>query len=167
MIRKAVIPAAGFGTRFLPATKSMPKEMLPIVNKPLVQYGVEEAIEAGMTTCALVTGRGKRAIAVDHDEEALDAVVRRPPLASAAARGAQAALGLAGAGLAAAFFVSADFVSAGFAGSFADSFAGASFFSGTRSAIRTGPASRTSPTIAPMLRPSVSRNSTSSDDAAR
>jgi UTP--glucose-1-phosphate uridylyltransferase len=56
---------AGYGTRFLPATKSMPKEMLPIVNKPLVQYGVEEAIEAGMTTCAMVTGRGKRAIA-DH-----------------------------------------------------------------------------------------------------
>ena len=49
----------------LPATKSMPKEMLPVVNKPLVQYGVEEAIEAGMTNCALVTGRGKRAIA-DH-----------------------------------------------------------------------------------------------------
>jgi UTP--glucose-1-phosphate uridylyltransferase len=56
---------AGYGTRFLPATKSMPKEMLPVVNKPLVQYGVEEAIEAGMTTCAFVTGRGKRAIA-DH-----------------------------------------------------------------------------------------------------
>jgi len=56
---------AGYGTRFLPATKSMPKEMLPVVNKPLVQYGVEEAIEAGMANCALVTGRGKRAIA-DH-----------------------------------------------------------------------------------------------------
>jgi NDP-sugar pyrophosphorylase family protein len=51
-----MFPVAGYGTRFLPATKSMPKEMLPIVNKPLVQYGVEEAIEAGMTTCALVTG---------------------------------------------------------------------------------------------------------------
>jgi UTP--glucose-1-phosphate uridylyltransferase len=60
-----MFPVAGYGTRFLPATKSMPKEMLPIVNKPLVQYGVEEAIEAGMTTCAMVTGRGKRAIA-DH-----------------------------------------------------------------------------------------------------
>jgi len=60
-----MFPVAGYGTRFLPATKSMPKEMLPVVNKPLVQYGVEEAIEAGMTTCALVTGRGKRAIA-DH-----------------------------------------------------------------------------------------------------
>lgn len=65
MIHKCLFPVAGYGTRFLPATKSMPKEMLPIVNKPLVQYGVEEAIEAGMTTCAMVTGRGKRAIA-DH-----------------------------------------------------------------------------------------------------
>jgi len=65
MIDKCLFPVAGYGTRFLPATKSMPKEMLPVVNKPLVQYGVEEAIEAGMTTCALVTGRGKRAIA-DH-----------------------------------------------------------------------------------------------------
>ena len=65
MINKCLFPVAGYGTRFLPATKSMPKEMLPIVNKPLVQYGVEEAIEAGMTNCGLVTGRGKRAIA-DH-----------------------------------------------------------------------------------------------------
>ncbi|RLQ21290.1 UTP--glucose-1-phosphate uridylyltransferase [Seongchinamella sediminis] len=65
MIKKCLFPVAGYGTRFLPATKSMPKEMLPVVNKPLVQYGVEEAIEAGMTTCAFVTGRGKRAIA-DH-----------------------------------------------------------------------------------------------------
>ena len=64
-IKKCLFPVAGYGTRFLPATKSMPKEMLPIVNKPLVQYGVEEAIEAGMTTIAFVTGRGKRAIA-DH-----------------------------------------------------------------------------------------------------
>ena len=65
MINKCLFPVAGYGTRFLPATKSMPKEMLPIVNKPLVQYGVEEAIEAGMNQMALVTGRGKRAIA-DH-----------------------------------------------------------------------------------------------------
>ncbi|EEB77013.1 UTP-glucose-1-phosphate uridylyltransferase [marine gamma proteobacterium HTCC2148] len=65
MIKKCLFPVAGYGTRFLPATKSMPKEMLPVVNKPLVQYGVEEAIEAGMTTCAFVTGRGKRSIA-DH-----------------------------------------------------------------------------------------------------
>lgn len=65
MIRKCLFPVAGYGTRFLPATKSMPKEMLPIVNKPLVQYGVEEAIEAGLTEIGFVTGRGKRAIA-DH-----------------------------------------------------------------------------------------------------
>jgi UTP--glucose-1-phosphate uridylyltransferase len=65
MINKCMFPVAGYGTRFLPATKSMPKEMLPVVNKPLVQYGVEEASAAGMNTCAMVTGRGKRAIA-DH-----------------------------------------------------------------------------------------------------
>ena len=65
MIKKCLFPVAGYGTRFLPATKSMPKEMLPIVNKPLVQYGVEEALEAGMSTISFVTGRGKRAIA-DH-----------------------------------------------------------------------------------------------------
>ena len=61
-VRKCLFPVAGYGTRFLPATKSMPKEMLPVVNKPLVQYGVEEAIEAGMNNCAMVTGRGKRSI---------------------------------------------------------------------------------------------------------
>lgn len=65
MIKKCLFPVAGYGTRFLPATKSMPKEMLPVVNKPLVQYGVEEAIEAGLTEVGFVTGRGKRAIA-DH-----------------------------------------------------------------------------------------------------
>ena len=65
MIKKCLFPVAGYGTRFLPATKSMPKEMLPIVNKPLVQYGVEEAIQAGMTDIGFVTGRGKRAI-MDH-----------------------------------------------------------------------------------------------------
>ena len=65
MIKKCLFPVAGYGTRFLPATKSMPKEMLPIVNKPLVQYGVEEAMAAGMNTICFVTGRGKRAIA-DH-----------------------------------------------------------------------------------------------------
>lgn len=62
MLRKCLFPVAGYGTRFLPATKSMPKEMLPVVNKPLVQYGVEEAIEAGLTDIGFVTGRGKRAI---------------------------------------------------------------------------------------------------------
>ncbi len=60
-----LFPAAGYGTRFLPATKAMPKEMLPILTKPLIQYGVEEAMEAGMNTMAIVTGRGKRAIE-DH-----------------------------------------------------------------------------------------------------
>ncbi|QLC74733.1 UTP--glucose-1-phosphate uridylyltransferase GalU [Pseudomonas sp. LPB0260] len=65
MIRKCLFPAAGYGTRFLPATKSMPKEMLPIVNKPLIQYGVEEARDAGLQQMAIVTGRGKRALE-DH-----------------------------------------------------------------------------------------------------
>jgi UTP--glucose-1-phosphate uridylyltransferase len=65
MLRKCVFPAAGYGTRFLPATKSMRKEMLPIVNKPLIQYGVEEAIDAGITEIAIVSGRGKRAVE-DH-----------------------------------------------------------------------------------------------------
>lgn len=65
VIRKCLFPAAGYGTRFLPATKSMPKEMLPVVSKPLIQYGVEEAMEAGMENMAIITGRGKRAIA-DH-----------------------------------------------------------------------------------------------------
>jgi UTP--glucose-1-phosphate uridylyltransferase len=65
IIRKCLFPAAGYGTRFLPATKAMPKEMLPILNKPLIQYGVEEALEAGIHHIAFVTGRGKRAIE-DH-----------------------------------------------------------------------------------------------------
>ncbi len=65
MIRKCLFPAAGYGTRFLPATKAMPKEVMPIVNKPLIQYGVEEALEAGMNDIAIVTGRGKRALE-DH-----------------------------------------------------------------------------------------------------
>jgi len=65
LITKCLFPAAGYGTRFLPATKSMPKEMLPILTKPLIQYGVEEAMEAGMTEMAIVTGRGKRALE-DH-----------------------------------------------------------------------------------------------------
>ena len=65
MIKHCLFPAAGYGTRFLPATKAMPKEMLPILNKPLVQYGVEEAMEAGLTEIGFVTGRGKRAIE-DH-----------------------------------------------------------------------------------------------------
>jgi UTP--glucose-1-phosphate uridylyltransferase len=65
MIRKCLFPAAGYGTRFLPATKSMPKEMMPVVNKPLIEYGVEEAIQAGMTDMCVVTGRGKHSL-MDH-----------------------------------------------------------------------------------------------------
>ena len=65
MLTKCLFPAAGYGTRFLPATKAMPKEMLPVVNKPLIQYGVEEAIEAGLTDIGFISGRGKRAIE-DH-----------------------------------------------------------------------------------------------------
>ena len=64
-IKKCLFPAAGYGTRFLPATKAIPKEMLPVLTKPLLQYGVEEAISAGCDSMAIVTGRGKRAIE-DH-----------------------------------------------------------------------------------------------------
>jgi UTP--glucose-1-phosphate uridylyltransferase len=64
-IRKAVFPAAGLGTRFLPATKAQPKEMLPLVDKPIIQYGVEEAVASGVDNIILVTGRGKNAIE-DH-----------------------------------------------------------------------------------------------------
>ena len=62
MIKKCLFPVAGYGTRFLPATKAMPKEMLPVVNKPLVHYGVEEALDAGLFEIGFVTGRNKRAI---------------------------------------------------------------------------------------------------------
>ena len=65
VVRKAVFPAAGLGTRFLPATKAQPKEMLPLVDKPIIQYGVEEAVASGMSNIILVTGRGKNAIE-DH-----------------------------------------------------------------------------------------------------
>ena len=71
MIKKCLFPAAGFGTRFLPATKAVPKEMLPILTKPLMQYGVEEALSAGITNMAIVTGRGKRAIE-DHFDNAYE-----------------------------------------------------------------------------------------------
>jgi len=67
MISKAVIPAAGFGTRFLPATKSQPKEMLPIVDTPVIQYVVEEAVQAGITDILMVIGKGKRAIEEHFD----------------------------------------------------------------------------------------------------
>jgi UTP--glucose-1-phosphate uridylyltransferase len=68
-VRKAVFPVAGLGTRFLPATKAMPKEMLPIVDKPLIQYAVEEAAAAGITLMIFITGRSKRSIA-DHFDRA-------------------------------------------------------------------------------------------------
>ena len=70
-IRKAVFPVAGMGTRFLPATKASPKEMLPIVDKPLIQYAVEEAVRAGITELVFITGRGKRAIE-DHFDKAYE-----------------------------------------------------------------------------------------------
>ena len=77
LVRKAVIPAAGYGTRFLPISKAVPKEMLPLVDKPVIQYVVEEAIHAGIENLVLVTGRGKQAIEnhfdVAHElEETLD-----------------------------------------------------------------------------------------------
>ena len=71
MISKCLFPAAGFGTRFLPATKSVPKEMLPIITKPLLQYGVEEALSAGITNIAIVTGKGKRSIE-DHFDNSVE-----------------------------------------------------------------------------------------------
>jgi UTP--glucose-1-phosphate uridylyltransferase len=71
MIKKCLFPAAGYGTRFLPATKAVPKEMLPILTKPLLQYGVEEALSAEITNMAIVTGRGKRAIE-DHFDNSFE-----------------------------------------------------------------------------------------------
>jgi UTP--glucose-1-phosphate uridylyltransferase len=70
-VRKAVIPAAGMGTRFLPATKAVPKEMLPLVDKPAIQYAVEEAVSVGITDILIVTGRGKQSIA-DHFDRAVE-----------------------------------------------------------------------------------------------
>src|ERR1700677_1792117 len=70
-VTKAVFPVAGLGTRFLPATKASPKEMLPIVDKPLIQYAVEEAMAAGITEMIFVTGRSKRAIE-DHFEKSYE-----------------------------------------------------------------------------------------------
>jgi UTP--glucose-1-phosphate uridylyltransferase len=71
MIRKAVIPAAGLGTRFLPATKAQPKEMLPIVDKPTIQYIIEEAVQSGITDIIIVTGKNKRAIE-DHFDKSIE-----------------------------------------------------------------------------------------------
>jgi UTP--glucose-1-phosphate uridylyltransferase len=86
-VKKAVFPVAGLGTRFLPATKASPKEMLPIVDKPLIQYAVEEAIAAGITEMIFVTGRGKRAIE-DHFDKSYEIE------AELQARGKQALLDL-------------------------------------------------------------------------
>jgi UTP--glucose-1-phosphate uridylyltransferase len=71
IVRKAVFPVAGLGTRFLPATKAQPKEMLPLVDKPIIQYGVEEAVAAGIDNIILVTGRGKNAIE-DHFDVSIE-----------------------------------------------------------------------------------------------
>jgi len=86
-VRKAVFPAAGLGTRFLPATKAQPKEMLPLVDKPLIQYGVEEAIHSGIQNVIIVTGRGKTAIEDHFDksfelEQMLESRHKDPELAS-------------------------------------------------------------------------------------
>ena len=70
-IRKAIIPAAGLGTRFLPATKSQPKEMLPIVDKPTLQYIVEEAVDSGIEEILIITGRNKSSIE-DHFDKSLE-----------------------------------------------------------------------------------------------
>src|SRR5215207_11573 len=70
-VTKAVFPVAGLGTRFLPATKASPKEMLPVVDKPLIQYAVEEAASAGITDMIFITGRNKRAIE-DHFDKAYE-----------------------------------------------------------------------------------------------
>src|SRR5215467_6327832 len=70
-VRKAVFPAAGLGTRFLPATKAQPKEMLVLVDKPVIQYGVEEAVQSGVSNIVIVTGRGKNAIE-DHFDVAVE-----------------------------------------------------------------------------------------------
>ena len=71
MINKCLFPAAGYGTRFLPATRAVPKEMFPVLTKPLLQYGVEEALQAGIANMAIVTGRGKRSIE-DHFDNAFE-----------------------------------------------------------------------------------------------
>ena len=70
LVQKAIFPVAGLGTRFLPATKAQPKEMLPVVDKPLIQYAVEEAAEAGITEIILVTAKGKEMLADHFDRHA-------------------------------------------------------------------------------------------------
>ena len=75
MIKKCLFPAAGYGTRFLPATKAVPKEMLPILTKPLLQYAVEEALSSGINNMAIVTGKGKRAIE-DHFDQSIELEIK-------------------------------------------------------------------------------------------
>ncbi len=89
-VRKAVFPAAGLGTRFLPATKAQPKEMLPLVDKPIIQYGVEEAVASGMENIIIVTGRGKNAIE-DHFDVSfeLEKISRRAARRSCSTRSAR------------------------------------------------------------------------------
>lgn len=70
-VKKAIIPAAGLGTRFLPATKAQPKEMLPIVDKPTIQYIIEEAVASGIEDILIISGRGKRAIE-DHFDKSFE-----------------------------------------------------------------------------------------------
>ena len=80
-IRKAVFPVAGMGTRFLPATKASPKEMMPVVDKPLIQYAVEEAVASGIEDIIIITGRGKRAIE-DHFDRSFELRDSGPPASS-------------------------------------------------------------------------------------
>ncbi len=87
-IRKVVFPAAGLGTRFLPATKAQPKEMLPIVDKPTIQYVVEEAVASGIQDIIIVTGRGKNAIE-DHFDRSIELEQLRAAQAPKARRSAQ------------------------------------------------------------------------------
>lgn len=81
-VKKAIIPAAGLGTRFLPVTKALPKEMLPIIDKPTIQYIVEEAIESGIEDIIIVTGKGKRAIEdhFDHSFELEETLLKKNKL---------------------------------------------------------------------------------------
>ena len=91
-IQHAVLPVAGLGTRFLPATKASPKEMLPVVDKPLIQYGVEEALAAGLKEIAMVTGRGNLPTASRRDPSPSPAASRGRPGAVTAARSRQEAM---------------------------------------------------------------------------
>src|SRR5918993_587265 len=95
VIRKAVIPAAGFGTRMLPAAKSVPKEMLPVLDRPTIQYVVEEAAEAGVDDVLLVTSREKKAVE-DHFDRSPELEQRLPPPPEGGGEGAAEGLGRGG-----------------------------------------------------------------------